>query len=343
MRPYFETMPSFGRELKENRITRTQESRAKLEAVEAEIAALRKARQEVGIPAAEINKRGSMTVWQRIDYLVDKDSFLPLHSLYNPEGNEEGTTNVVDGLGKIGGRWAVIIGFDNKLLAGAWIPGQPENILRVTNIAKRLHIPLVWLVQCSGVKMTDQEQFYADRRGSGTCFYRHAELEQMGIPILAGIYGTNPAGGGYQSISPTILLAHKDANMAVGGVGIVSGMSPKGGFDVAGLEELVAKTSGMRGQAAGSGRNPLRRDRFLYPGVRRRKPSSRRHQRIHAGDPRLRPDVFPGRRAEGTEAHDQRPLPFGAGQSERGLYLRRNPRPLGRRQRTHGVPPRLRA
>jgi len=251
MRPYFETMPSFGKELKENRITRTQESRAKLEAVEAEIAALYKARQDVGVPAAEINKRGSLTVWQRIEYLVDKGTFLPLHSLYNPADNEEGTTNVVDGLGKIGGRWAVIIGFDNKLLAGAWIPGQPENILRVTNIAKRLHIPLVWLVQCSGVKMTDQEKFYADRRGSGTCFYRHAELEQMGIPILAGIYGTNPAGGGYQSISPTILLAHKDANMAVGGVGIVSGMSPKGGFDVAGLEELIAKTRDMRGQAPG--------------------------------------------------------------------------------------------
>ncbi len=251
MRPYFEKMMGFGKELKENRIIRTKESRAKLEAVEAEIAALRKVRQEVGIPAAKINERGSMTVWQRIEYLVDKDSFLTLHSLYNPADNEEGTTNVVDGLGKIGGRWAVIIGFDNKLLAGAWIPGQSENILRVTDVAKRLHIPLVWLVQCSGVKMTDQEKFYADRRGSGTAFYRHAELEQMGIPILAGIYGTNPAGGGYQSISPTILLAHKDANMAVGGVGIVSGMSPRGGFDVAGLEELIAKTRDMREQAPG--------------------------------------------------------------------------------------------
>ena len=251
MRPYFEKMAGFGKELKENRIIRTKESRAKLESVEAEIATLCKARQEAGIPAAKINERGSMTVWQRIEYLVDKDSFLPLHSLYNPADNEEGTTNVVDGLGKIGGRWAVIIGFDNKLLAGAWIPGQSENILRVTDVAKRLHIPLVWLVQCSGVKMTDQEKFYADRRGSGTCFYRHAELEQAGIPILAGIYGTNPAGGGYQSISPTILLAHKDANMAVGGVGIVSGMSPKGGFDVAGLEELIAKTRDMREQAPG--------------------------------------------------------------------------------------------
>ena len=242
MRPYFEKMAGFGKELKENRIIRTKESRAKLEAVEAEISAARKARQDAGIPTAKINERGMLTVWQRLEYLVDEGSWCPLHSLYNPEDNPEGATNVVDGLGKIAGRWAVIIGFDNKVLAGAWVAGQPDNILRVTNLAKRLHIPLVWLVNCSGVQLPEQEKFYADRRGSGACFYRHAELEQAGIPVLAGIYGTNPAGGGYQGISPTILLAHKDANIAVGGVGIVSGMSPKGGFDAEGLEELIAKT-----------------------------------------------------------------------------------------------------
>jgi len=242
MRPYFEKMAGFGKELKENRIIRTKESRAKLEAVETEISAARKARQDAGIPVAKINERGMLTVWQRLEYLVDEGSWCPLHSLYNPEDNPEGATNVVDGLGKIAGRWAVIIGFDNKVLAGAWVAGQPDNILRVTNLAKRLHIPLVWLVNCSGVQLPEQEKFYADRRGSGACFYRHAELEQAGIPVLAGIYGTNPAGGGYQGISPTILLAHKDANIAVGGVGIVSGMSPKGGFDTQGLEELIAKT-----------------------------------------------------------------------------------------------------
>jgi glutaconyl-CoA decarboxylase len=244
-------MPAFGKELKDSWRKRMQDSRSRLEAVEAEIAAARKVRQEVGLPAAEINKRGALTVWQRIDYLVDKGSWCPLHSLYNPAENQEGTTNVVDGLGKIAGRWAVIIGFDNKVLAGAWLPGQPENILRVTDLAKRLNIPLVWLVNCSGVKLPDQEQFYAGRRGSGTCFFRHAELAQAGIPILAGIYGTNPAGGGYQGISSTILLAHKDANIAVGGVGIVSGMSPKGGFDVAGLEELITQTRDMRERPPG--------------------------------------------------------------------------------------------
>src|SRR5512146_89087 len=251
MRPYFEKMPGCGKALKENRIARTQDSRAKLEAIEAEIAAAKKAREEVGIPTAKINERGGLTVWQRLEYLIDPGSWQPLHSLYNPEDNEEGTTNVVDGLGQIGGRWAVIIGFDNKVLAGAWIAGQPDNILRVTNLAKRLHVPLVWLVNCSGVKLPDQEKFYADRRSSGTPFFRHAELEQAGIPVLAGIYGTNPAGGGYQGISPTILIAHKDANIAVGGVGIVSGMSPRGGFDVAGLEELIEKTRSFKERPPG--------------------------------------------------------------------------------------------
>jgi len=242
MRPYFQKMPALGKALKDNRIARSKDSRQKLEAIESELAAARKARENVGLPAAEINKRGALTVWQRLEYLIDPGTWHPLHSLYNPEDNEEGTTNVVDGLAKIAGRWAVVIGFDNKVLAGAWIPGQADNILRVTNLAKRLRLPLVWLVNCSGVKLPDQEKFYPDRRGGGTPFFRHAELEQAGIPVLAGIYGTNPAGGGYQSISPTILLAHKDANMAVGGAGIVSGMSPRGHFDLEGLEELIART-----------------------------------------------------------------------------------------------------
>jgi glutaconyl-CoA decarboxylase subunit alpha len=252
MRKYFEKMPAFGKPMKENRIARSKDSRAKLEAVEAEIAAARKAKAEVGIPTAKINERGSLTVFQRLEYLVDPGTWHPLHSVFNPEDNEEGTTNVIDGIGKISGRWAVIIGFDNKVLAGAWIPGQADNVLRVTNLAKRLNIPLVWLVNCSGVKLPDQETFYADRRGSGTPFYRHAELEQAGVPVLAGIYGTNPAGGGYQGITPTILIAHKDANIAVGGAGIVSGMSPKGGFDVAGLEQLIAVTRGFKERPPGS-------------------------------------------------------------------------------------------
>ncbi len=252
MRPYFEKMVPFGDALKKGTLKRTEKNLEAVLAAEAQLAEAEDAVKNAGLPEEKINARGQMTVYQRLSYLVDEGTFTPLHTLYNPEDNVEGTTNVVDGIGKISGKWAVIIGFDNKVMAGAWLAGQSENILRVTNLAKRLNVPLVWLVNCSGAKLTEQEKFYANRRGAGTPFFRHAELEQQGIPVLAAIYGTNPAGGGYQSVSPTILFAHEKCNMAVGGAGIVSGMAPQGGFTVEMAEDLVARAKEHRAKPPGS-------------------------------------------------------------------------------------------
>ena len=252
MKPYFESMPVFGSPISDGARTSASESAAQIKDVESQIKEAVATIKASGFPEEKINARGLLTIWQRLNYLVDPGTWCPLHTLYNPANNEEGHTNVFDGLGKISGRWAVIIGFDNKTMAGAWIPGQSENILRVTDLSKRLNIPLVWLVNCSGVKLTEQEKFYPDRRGGGTTIFRHAELEQAGIPILAAIYGTNPAGGGYQSISPTVLFAHKDCNMAVGGGGILSGMSPKGHFDIEGAEQLIASAKQFKVKPPGS-------------------------------------------------------------------------------------------
>ncbi|AET66864.1 acetyl-CoA carboxylase, carboxyltransferase component (subunits alpha and beta) [Desulfosporosinus orientis DSM 765] len=251
LRPYFEKMPDIGKPLSAGEIKRTEENIKLVQEQEEIIAKAVEKVKNAGTPAEVIRKKGQMTVWDRLDYLVDEGTWCPLHTLYNPRDNEEGCTGVVDGLGKIEGKWAVIIGFDNKVMAGAWISGQAENMLRVTDLAKRLNIPLVWLTNCSGVKLMEQENVYADRRGSGATFFRHAELNRLGIPILNGIYGTNPAGGGYQGISPTILIAHKDANIAVGGAGIVGGMNPKGFFDLESAQQLIDATQGFKAKAPG--------------------------------------------------------------------------------------------
>jgi glutaconyl-CoA decarboxylase len=242
MRPYFETMDPLGRPLKAADVQEMAANREQIAAVLAELDAEVGRARRAGLPAAKIRERGELTVWDRIEHLAEPGTFCPLRTLYNPRGNEEGVTGVVSGLARVGGRWCVLIGFDNKVMAGAWLPGQPENQLRATDLAKRLRVPLVWLVNCSGVKLTQQEEVYPDRRGGGTTFFRHAELEKLGVPVVAAIYGTNPAGGGYQSVSPAILFAHRNANMAVGGGGIVSGMSPKGGFDEAGAEQIIGAT-----------------------------------------------------------------------------------------------------
>jgi glutaconyl-CoA decarboxylase len=246
MRPYFEKMTEFGKPLSDNLKKRMEPSIEKLRSAEKEIEEKKEQARNAGLPTEKLNQRGEWTVYQRLEYLIDPGTWCPLHTLFDPMDEESGTTAVVDGIGRIAGKWAVVIGFDNKVMAGAWVAGQAENILRVTDLSKRLHIPLVWLVNCSGVKLAEQEKVYANRRGNGTTFYRHAELEKLGIPVLAAIWGTNPAGGGYQSISPTYLLAHKNCNMAVGGAGIVSGMSPKGTFDLEGAEDIIKATQGFK-------------------------------------------------------------------------------------------------
>ncbi len=251
LRPYFEEMPAIGKALSDGVIKRSQENvdliKAQDEIVVREVERVANA----GIPSEKIHSRGSLTVYDRLEYLVDEGTWNPLHTLYNPTDNEEGCTGVVNGIGKIEGKWAVIIGFDNKVMAGAWIAGQAENILMVTDMAKRLNVPLVWMTNCSGVKLMEQETVYAGRRSSGAPFFRHADLNQLGVPILNAIYGTNPAGGGYQGISPTILLAHEGANIAVGGAGIVGGMNPKGEVDMEGAHALIEGSKNFKAKAPG--------------------------------------------------------------------------------------------
>jgi glutaconyl-CoA decarboxylase subunit alpha len=251
MRPYFEKMADLGRPLKDREIQRSTESVARIREVEARLAAEIERVKKTGILTKTMNQRGQLTGWQRIEYLIDPGTWHPLHTIYDPQKNEEGTTGVIDGLAKVGGKWAVVIASNNQVMAGAWIPGQAENILRVTDLAKRLHIPLIWILNCSGVKLTEQEEVYPDRRGNGTPFYRHSELNQLGIPVLVGVYGTNPAGGGYHGISPTIIFAHKDANIAVGGAGIVGGMSPKGSFDLEGAKQIIEAQKQLRAKPPG--------------------------------------------------------------------------------------------
>ncbi len=235
MPSYFQTMPVIGTELS----AFNEENAAVLQDTEREIHELREAALEAGRSTESLNESGQWTAMQRVMALVDEDTWCPLNSLYNPEDNKDGSVGIVKGLGRIDGKWAVIIASDNKKLAGAWVPGQADALIRASDTAKRLRIPVVYILNCSGVKLDVQEKVYPNRRGGGTPFYRNSELNQMGVPVIVGIYGTNPAGGGYHSISPTILIAHQDANMAVGGAGIVGGMNPKGFVDKEGAEALI--------------------------------------------------------------------------------------------------------
>ncbi len=156
---YFQNMPVVGAPLR----AVNAENEAELKKIEEHIANLIAEVESSGRSDESLNTSGQMTAMQRVQALVDEDSWCPLNSLFDPEENDNKSTAIIKGLGQINGKWAVVVASDNKKLAGAWVAGQAENLLRASDTAKCLHIPLVYLLNCSGVKLDEQEKVYPNR------------------------------------------------------------------------------------------------------------------------------------------------------------------------------------
>ena len=128
---YFQNMPQIGEPL----YGPEPENEQELKAVEAEIKAAVEKVLAAGRSDESLNESGQMTAMQRILALVDEGCWYPLNSLYNPMSNANGSTNIVKGLGRVNGRWAVIVASDNKKAAGTWVPGQADNLIRASDTA----------------------------------------------------------------------------------------------------------------------------------------------------------------------------------------------------------------
>ena len=157
---YFQNMPVVGKAVRPN-----AENVAELKAIEAEIDAKIAEGLANGKPDEAMNEKGQLTAMQRIALLVDEGTWCPLNSLYNPENNKTGTTSIVKGLGRVNGKWCCIIASDNKKHAGTWVPGQADNLIRASDTAKTLRLPLIYLLNCAGVQFDVQEKVFPNRRG----------------------------------------------------------------------------------------------------------------------------------------------------------------------------------
>jgi len=89
MRPYFEKMTPIGKALKESKIKQAAENVAQIKEVESLLAAEIEKARNAGLPAKKINERGQLTVFQRLEKLIDPGTWCPLHTIFNPTDNEE--------------------------------------------------------------------------------------------------------------------------------------------------------------------------------------------------------------------------------------------------------------
>ena len=179
-----------------------------------------------------VHKKGKMTTWERIEFLKDtRSKVFPIGTFVNYgldffDGKSNRTSpaaGVITAFVKIKNRYTVVIANDNTVASGAWWPLTPEKIERAQEIALKLRIPVVYLIDCSGLFLPEQSKTFPGKTGAGYIFKMNALLSANHVPQVAGVFGDCIAGGGYMPIISDIVYMTEQAYMVIAGAALVKG------------------------------------------------------------------------------------------------------------------------
>ena len=180
--------------------------------------------------ADRVHAKGKMTTWERIDALRDTGSrVFPVGTFVNwgrTFGEEKRTSpaaGVVTALVRVEDRWTVVIANDNTVASGSWWPRTPEKIERAQELALKLRLPVIYLVDCSGLFLPEQATTFPGSTGAGYIFKMNALLSASQVPQIAGVLGDCIAGGGYMPIISDKVFMTEQAYMVIAGAALVKG------------------------------------------------------------------------------------------------------------------------
>ncbi len=165
---------------------------------------------------AKVAEQGKLEVRERIARLVDPDSFSEEALLANWQEEGLGADGVVTGIAHLGGRRIALMANDPTVKAGSWGPKTVEKILRIQERALKLRIPLVYLVDSAGARITDQVKMFPGRRGAGRIFYNQVRLSGQ-VPQVCLLFGPSAAGGAYiPAFCDVVIMREGNASMYLG-------------------------------------------------------------------------------------------------------------------------------
>lgn len=172
---------------------------------------------------AEQHEKGKLTARERIQYLIDKDSYFFEIGLFAGDGMyaEYGgcpSGGVVTGIGHVKGKQCVIVANDATVKAGAWFPITAKKNLRAQEVAIENRLPIIYLVDSAGVFLPMQDEIFPDKEHFGRQFRNNAIMSSMGIVQIAAIMGSCVAGGAYLPImSDEAMIVDKTGSIFLAG------------------------------------------------------------------------------------------------------------------------------
>jgi len=132
--------------------------------------------------------------------------------------DEEGfaADGVVTVVGQIAKRTVCVMANDPTVKAGSWGARTVEKIVRIQETAERLRVPMLYLVDSAGARITDQVEMFPGRRHAGRIFYNEVQLSGV-VPQVCLLFGPSAAGGAYiPAFCDVVAMVEGNASMYLG-------------------------------------------------------------------------------------------------------------------------------
>jgi acetyl-CoA carboxylase carboxyltransferase component len=196
--------------------------------------------------AAKLAARHKLYVRDRIALLLDQDSFVEDGQLANAlAGGSLPADGVVTGQGLVDGRPALVVANDSTVKAGSWGARTVEKMIRITERALAEELPIFWLIDSAGARITDQVALFPGRRGAGRIFHNQVALSGK-VPQICCLFGPSAAGGAYiPAFCDIVIMVEGNASMYLG--------SPRMAEMVVGEKVTLEQMGGARMHASVSG------------------------------------------------------------------------------------------
>ncbi|MFC0189001.1 acyl-CoA carboxylase subunit beta [Fictibacillus aquaticus] len=190
--------------------------------------------------------QNKMFVRERLQLLFDSGEYSVEDAMFaNNQAGDLPADGVVTAIGKVNGQTVCVMANDSTVKAGSWGARTVEKIIRIQETAKKLKVPMLYLVDSAGARITDQIDMFPNRRGAGKIFYNQVKMSGM-IPQVCILFGPSAAGGAYiPAFCDIVIMVDQNASMYLG--------SPRMAEKVIGEKVTLEEMGGARMHCSVSG------------------------------------------------------------------------------------------
>ncbi|HUG36310.1 MAG TPA: acyl-CoA carboxylase subunit beta [Candidatus Limnocylindrales bacterium] len=228
----------------------------------------------------KLKEEGKLFVRERLELLLDPGA--PFQEDFLFARNQEADTpadGVVTGVGMVGGRPVCIMANDYTVKAGSWGEKTVQKIVRIQEKAQRLEIPLVYLVDAAGGRISEQIKIFPGRYHAGRIFYNEVQLSGV-VPQVCVLFGPSPAGSAYLPVlTDCVIMVDGKASLYVGSPRMVEmAIGEKTTLDALGGARMHCEVSGCGDVLAASDEEAIelcKRYLSFMPGSYRGRPAAR--------------------------------------------------------------------